>query len=81
LQLGPHVPQVLNDLTHFVRWKLPGVSIANQGLSGFRLKPEHSSTASFDRHPSSELVYMDQLLKHRCPGRVRRQEDRILIEG
>jgi hypothetical protein len=80
LQLSPHIPQVLDDLTHLIRWKLPSTPILDQGLRSFYLKPKNSSSASFNRYPSAELLGMDQFLIHRSPGRVRWEENCFLIE-
>jgi len=81
LQLGPDVPQVLDNLTHLLRWKLPGVSISDQCFCRFCLELKHPSSASFNRHPSAKPLRMDQFLKHRSSGGVRWQEDRFSVES
>ena len=75
------VPQVLDDLTHLIGRELPSVPISDQGLRRFRLERKHSSAARSNRQPFSELLRMEQFLKHSSPGRVRWQEDRVPVES
>jgi hypothetical protein len=81
LQPCPDVAQVLDDLTHFIGRELPSLPILDQGLCRFCLERKHSSAARFNRHPIAELLRMDQFFIHSSPGRVRWQEDGVLVES
>ena len=57
------------------------MAIADQRFRSFRFKSKHSTSASFNRYPSAELVRMDQFFKHRSPGRFCWQEYCLLVKG